>query len=92
MLSQLDVMIKLDMLLGMFIKTVQNYANCSDVVDGVATMFPFPLFSSQPPVSPALETPTTPASSLLSADLNQLNSVLSCFIMQLDLLVKQVCE
>ncbi|XP_074630271.1 protein unc-79 homolog isoform X2 [Acropora palmata] len=88
-LSQLDIIIPLHMLLGMFIKAVQNVI---EFAEGVATMFPFPTFSVQSPSTTTHEGTiiTTPVSALPSADLGELNSNLSCFILELDLLVKQV--
>ena len=88
-LSQLDIIIRLDVLLGMFIKVVQN---SSEFSEGVATMFPFPMSSVPSPLSTAAEGSViaTPVSGAMSADLGELSSNLSCFIMELDLLVKQV--
>lgn len=75
----------------MFIKVVQN---SSEFSEGVATMFPFPVsVSSVPsPLSTTVEGSViaTPVSGAMSADLGELSSNLSCFIMELDLLVKQV--
>lgn len=77
------------MLLDMFIKAVQNSI---EFAEGVSTMFPFPTFSVQSPSTTTHEGTiiTTPVSALPSADLGELNSNLSCFILELDLLVKQV--
>lgn len=88
-MSQLDIIIRLDVLLGMFIKVVQN---SSEFSEGVATMFPFPMSSVPSPLSTAAEGSViaTPVSGAMSADLGELSSNLSCFIMELDLLVKQV--
>lgn len=88
-LSQLDIIIRLDVLLSMFIKVVQN---SSEFSEGVATMFPFPMSSVPSPLSTTAEGSViaTPVSGAMSADLGELSSNLSCFIMELDLLVKQV--
>lgn len=88
-LSQLDIIIPLDMLLSIFIKVVQN---SSEFSEGVTTMFPFPTFTVQSPMTPTAEGSliSTPVSGVLS-ELGELSSNLSCFIMELDLLVKQVC-
>ena len=77
------------MLLAMLIKAVQNSI---EFAEGVSTMFPFPTFSVQSPSSTTSDGTliTTPVSGLPSADLGELNSNLSCFILELDLLVKQV--
>ncbi|KAJ7365309.1 response to drug [Desmophyllum pertusum] len=87
-LSQLDIVIRLDMLLSIFIKVVQN---SSEFSEGVATMFPFPMFTVQSPLTPTAEGSlmATPVSGV-SIELAELSSNLSCFIMELDLLVKQV--
>ena len=55
-------------------------------------MFPFPTFTVQSPMTPTAEGSliSTPVSGVLS-ELGELSSNLSCFIMELDLLVKQVC-
>ena len=76
------------MLLSMFIKVVQN--SC-EFAEGVPTMFPFPLFTVQSPLTTNADGAViaTPGSGV-SADLGELSSNLSCFIMELDLLVKQV--
>ena len=89
-LSQLDIIIRLDVLLSMFIKVVQN---SSEFSEGVATMFPFPMFTVQSPLTTSADGAiATPVSGVLSADLGELSSNLSCFIMELDLLVKQVID
>ena len=87
-LSQLDIIIRLEMLLDIFIKVVQN---SSEFSEGVPTMFPFPLFTVQSPLTQAVEGShmATPVSGV-SSELGELSSNLSCFIMELDLLVKQV--
>lgn len=76
------------MLLDIFIKVVQN---SSEFSEGVPTMFPFPLFTVQSPLTPTVEGShmATPVSGVPS-ELGELSSNLSCFIMELDLLVKQV--
>ena len=76
------------MLLDIFIKVVQN---SSEFSEGVPTMFPFPLFTVQSPLTQAVEGShmATPVSGV-SSELGELSSNLSCFIMELDLLVKQV--
>lgn len=55
-------------------------------------MFPFPMSSVSSPLSTTAEglVIATPVSGAMSADLGELSSNLSCFIMELDLLVKQV--
>ena len=90
-LSQLDIIIPLDMLLSMFIKVVQN---SSEFSEGVVTMFPFPMFTVQSPLTTTSDGSAvgTPVSGVVSADLGELSSNLSCFIMELDLLVKQVTD
>lgn len=90
-LSQLDIIIPLDMLLSMFIKVVQN---SSEFSEGVVTMFPFPMFTVQSPLTTPSDGPAvgTPVSGVVSADLGELSSNLSCFIMELDLLLKQVTD
>lgn len=54
-------------------------------------MFPFPLFTVQSPLTQTSEGShiATPVSGVPS-ELGELSSNLSCFIMELDLLVKQV--
>ena len=54
-------------------------------------MFPFPTFTVQSPLTPNTEGSlmATPVSGV-SLELGELSSNLSCFIMELDLLVKQV--
>ena len=76
------------MLLDIFIKVVQN---SSEFSEGVATMFPFPSFTVQSPLTQTVEGShlVTPVSGVPS-ELGELSSNLSCFIMELDLLVKQV--
>ena len=76
------------MLLDIFIKVVQN---SSEFSEGVPTMFPFPLFTVQSPLTQTVEGShmATPVSGV-SSELGELSSNLSCFIMELDLLVKQV--
>jgi len=73
----------------MFVKVVQN---SSEFSEGVATMFPFPMFTVQSPMTTTTDGSViaTPVSGAVSADLGELSSNLSCFIMELDLLVKQV--
>lgn len=76
------------MLLDIFIKVVQN---SSEFSEGVATMFPFPMFTVQSPLTPSAEGSHLPTPvSGISLELGELSSNLSCFIMELDLLVKQV--
>ena len=72
----------------MFIKAVLN---CCEFAEGVATMFPFPLSTGQSPLNTPVDgsVMVTPVSGV-SSDLGELSSNLSCFIMELDLLVKQV--
>mgnify|MGYP001794320213 CR=1 FL=1 len=85
-ISQLNLVVKPHVLLTMFIHCVQTYTECSE---GIATMFPFPVYTGIEPLSPTMESPPTSVTSV-SGDLKELNSTLSCFIMMLDLLVKQV--
>ncbi|XP_068682061.1 protein unc-79 homolog isoform X2 [Montipora foliosa] len=86
-LSQLDIIIPLNMLLSMFIKVVQNSVEFSE---GIPTMFSFPTCTVQSPSTTEGAMITTPVSGVLSADFGELNSNLSCFILELDLLVKQI--
>ncbi len=54
-------------------------------------MFPFPMFTVQSPLTPSAEGSHLPTPvSGISLELGELSSNLSCFIMELDLLVKQV--
>lgn len=56
-------------------------------------MFPFPLFTVQSPLTPTAEASHMPTPvSGISLELGELSSNLSCFIMELDLLVKQVIQ
>lgn len=86
-LSQLDIIIRLEMLLDIFIKVVQN---SSEFSEGVATMFPFPLFTVQSPLTQTEGSHMATPVSGVPSELGELSSNLSCFIMELDLLVKQV--
>ena len=85
-ISQLNLVVKPHVLLTMFIHCVKTYTECSE---GISTMFPFPVYTGIEPLSPTMESPPTSATSV-SGDLKELNSTVSCFIMMLDLLVKQV--
>ncbi|XP_048586447.1 protein unc-79 homolog isoform X2 [Nematostella vectensis] len=90
MLSTEEVIIKVHMLTNMFLKAIQSY---TEFPESVPTMFPFPQ-SQAPQTNETPGSPDTPpvsaASTNMSADLTEVNTPLSSFILMLDLLVKQV--